>query len=44
MTDKSAFKISDYFWPLGVGMLTRQHPHTQRPEIVGDFKGGFIGH
>ena len=22
MTDKSAFKISDYFWPLGVGMLT----------------------
>ncbi len=22
MSDKSAFKISDYFWPLGVGMLT----------------------
>jgi hypothetical protein len=22
MTDKSNFKISDYFWPLGVGMLT----------------------
>ena len=22
MTDKSVFKISDYFWPLGMGMLT----------------------
>ena len=22
MTDKSAFKISDFFWPLGLGMLT----------------------